>query len=509
MTVETIHVTSEFLWDEDAPEILLNNLSLFNERTEDIIELISYIEEHGTDERKHYLPYFQSAIQFLEQNQRFPTLTELNEHCSSEPIKSRTETNVEDAYMEMGGEILYEEHLVSGLRSALRSKDSGKIADFIKLLQPSTPLPEVNINKILDVKAIRRKGRENKSVIISGIKTFDNLTYGFRNKTINTISAPSSGGKTTFAANMAYNNAIEGKLIVYCALESSAEEILASLISLAYKRKQKKDTSFLYEEFKPYYKNSSITGIKPGTVNSIRFYELDEEVDDLLIENYQSSITQNGGNIYVIDDSNGNLRSVKTLTETIDAIAEKEGRRVDIIVIDNADELTSFEAEGKSDADMTIVNKMINQLNAYTTTHFNGQGTMILFLAQLNRKGMDELVKPNPDISLTHISTYSNLYTKASIVAALSINKSQDYILDIRILKNRHGKRTGNEEPKHIVAMFEYCYIDGDNVNVNVTPEETIEKDAGEDLIVPELGKGKNVDDISLEDDWDDDLIVG
>ena len=43
MTVETIKLKSEFLWDEDAPEILLNNLSSFNERTEDIVELTSYI----------------------------------------------------------------------------------------------------------------------------------------------------------------------------------------------------------------------------------------------------------------------------------------------------------------------------------------------------------------------------------------------------------------------------------------------------------------------------------
>ena len=56
-TINTSTAVSEFLWDEDAPEILLNNLPSFNKRTEDIVELTSYIDEHGTDERKHYLPY--------------------------------------------------------------------------------------------------------------------------------------------------------------------------------------------------------------------------------------------------------------------------------------------------------------------------------------------------------------------------------------------------------------------------------------------------------------------
>ena len=214
------------------------------------------------------------------------------------------------------------------------------------------------------------------------------------------------------------------------------------------------------------------------------------------------------GNIYVIDDSNGNLRSVQSFTAIIDAIAEKEGRKVDLVVVDNADELTSFEDGGKSDADMTMVNKMINQLNAYTTTHFNGQGTMILFLAQLNRTGITELAKDKPDLNFTHISTYSNLYTKAGVVAAISINKTKDTVIDLRILKNRHGKKTGNEEPKHIAALFEYSYIEGDNLNVEVTSEEETEDDI--DDIAASMNTGmQDIDDISLEDDWDDDLTVG
>ena len=158
-TINTSTAVSEFLWEEDAPEIILNNLPSFNERTEDIVELTSYVEEYGTDKQKNYLPYLQSALEFLEQNQRFPTLTELNEHCPSAPIPNRTETNVEDAYMVMGGDRIHEEQRVAEFRSVLRSKDVGRIADFAKSLLSSAPLPEINIEKILDVKAIRRKGR--------------------------------------------------------------------------------------------------------------------------------------------------------------------------------------------------------------------------------------------------------------------------------------------------------------------------------------------------------------
>lgn len=496
MTVaETFNVTKsafEFLWDEDTFEILLNNLTSFNERTQDINNLTSDIKEYGTEKHKYYLSYLQLAIEFQQQNQRFPNIDELNKISNLDSIPKRDENYANEAYLEII-EILQEEKRVAEFRLALRSKDEARIVDFAKSLQPSVPLPEVSVDRILDVKAIRRKGRENKSAIISGIQVFDNLTYGFRNRTINTISAPSSGGKTTFAVNMSYNNALKGNLVVYCALESSAEEILSSLISLAYKHKQKEDTSFLSEEFKPYREQLSISEIYPGTVNSIKFYQLSQEIDDLLADNYQNEITKNGGNIYVIDDNNSNLRSIQTLTATIDAIAQKEGRRVDVIVIDNADELTSFEAEGKTDADMTMVNKMINQLNSYTTTHFNGQGTMILFLAQLNRAGINELAKEKPALNLTHISTYSNLYTKASIVAALSVNKKRNSALELRILKNRHGKKTSNEEQKYMIALFEYCFIEDDEIDVEVASEGKTEEDFFDD--------GEDVSDITLDDD--------
>jgi KaiC/GvpD/RAD55 family RecA-like ATPase len=499
MTIaETFNATQpvfEFLFDNDALEILLNNLTSFSERVEDIVNLTSDVKKYGTEKHKHYLSYLQLAIEFQKQNQRFPNLDELNKISNLDYIPKRDENYANEAYLEITG-IVQEEKRIAEFRSALRSKDEARIVDFAKNLLPSTPLPEISIDKILDIKTLRRKGRENKSTIVSGIQIFDNITYGFRNKTINTISAPSSGGKTTFAVNMAYNNALKGNLVVYCALESSAEEILSSLISLAYKRKQKEDTSFLCEEFKLYKESFSISGLNPGTVNSIKFYQLSQEVDDLLVDNYQHEITKTGGNIYVIDDSNSNLRSVQTLTATIDSIAQKEGRRVDVIVIDNADELTSFEAEDKSDADMTMVNKMINQLNSYTTTHFNGQGTMILFLAQLNRAGINELAKEKPDLNLTHISTYSNLYTKASIVAALSVNKKKNSVLELRILKNRHGKKTGNEEPKYMIALFEFCYIEDDNVNVEVSSKDEMEED-----LINSSNDGEDISDITLGDD--------
>ena len=524
MTVETLNSASEFLFENDAPEILLNNLLSFNERTEAIINLTADIERYGTDAQKHYLPYFKSAIEFCKQNQRFPNLAELNGNCNSEPVPERNEVCADAAYTEITS-ILHEEQRVAEFRSALRSKDVGRIADFAKSLQPSAPLPEVDIEKILDIKALRRKGRENqKFPIISGIKLFDNEVQGFRNKTLNTITAPSGGGKTTLAVNMAYNNALKGNLVVYCALESSAEEILASFISLAYKRKWKKDTSFLAEEFKPYRKSILLPKIEPGTINSIRFYQLSQEVEDLLIDNYQSAITANGGNIYVIDDSCCDLRSIESLTKTVEAIAEKENRKVDLLIFDNADDLSSFSGEGKSEADMTMVNRRINQLNAYSTTHYNGAGTTILFLAQFNRTGITELNKKDkPDISYTHISTYSNLYSKASVVASISKSKKYTTALELRLLKNRHGKCTGDEDPKYIFVEFEYSYIDGDNVNVNVntTPEENTDDDdlaegqitgdivdEQEQIDVPPLGTGGDLSDISLEDDWDDDMTV-
>ena len=66
MAIETINSASEFLFENDAQEILLNNLLSFNERTETIINLTADIERYGTDAQKHYLPYFKSAFAKVE-----------------------------------------------------------------------------------------------------------------------------------------------------------------------------------------------------------------------------------------------------------------------------------------------------------------------------------------------------------------------------------------------------------------------------------------------------------
>ena len=51
-------------------------------------------------------------------------------------------------------------------------------------------------------------------------------------------------------------------------------------------------------------------------------------------------------------------------------------------------------------------------------------------------------------------------------------------------------------------------YIEGDNLNVEVTSEEETEDDI--DDIAASMNTGmQDIDDISLEDDWDDDLTVG
>ena len=56
--------------------------------------------------------------------------------------------------------------------------------------------------------------------------------------------------------------------------------------------------------------------------------------------------------------------------------------------------------------------------------------------------------------------------------------------------------------------MNEYSYIEGDNLNVEVTSEEETEDDI--DDIAASMNTGmQDIDDISLEDDWDDDLTVG
>lgn len=278
-------------------------------------------------------------------------------------IATRSEKCVDEAYAEIVS-ILKEEKQVNNLRMALRSKNENRVLEFAKTLMNIKSPSIIDIKKVLDIKTLRQEGRKNNLFIKTGLELLDNAIYGFQNKTINTISAPSSGGKTTVAVNIAYNNAVNGKIVVYCALESSAEEITSLFMSTSYKHKLLLNPTFLEDKFSNYNNNEKRLEFKAGTVNSIQFYKISEEMDNLLIENYKQEITKNGGQIYVIDNNICNLDSVNSLIDVLESIAENEGKRVDMVIIDNADHLTSFKTEDKYDSDMTLVNKMINCLNA-------------------------------------------------------------------------------------------------------------------------------------------------
>ena len=93
---------------------------------------------------------------------------------------------------------LHIERRILEYRSALESKDVDRLNNFAKSLLNDIPTKEIDINRILDIKAQRRIGRKNKSRIISGIKTFDNLTHGFPNKTICAIMSADRGIVCTY-----------------------------------------------------------------------------------------------------------------------------------------------------------------------------------------------------------------------------------------------------------------------------------------------------------------------
>ena len=467
MTIDNKSV-SEFLFENDAPEILLNNLRAYNNRPEDINNLISEIITYGTKALQQYIEPLKISLTSFKQKGIFPNIDELNSMNFNIRIATRSEKCVDEAYAEIVS-ILKEEKQVNNLRMDLRSKNENRVLEFAKTLMNIKSPSIIDIKKVLDIKTLRQEGRKNNLFIKTGLELLDNAIYGFQNKTINTISAPSSGGKTTVAVNIAYNNAVNGKIVVYCALESSAEEITSLFMSTSYKHKLLLNPTFLEDKFSNYNNNEKRLEFKAGTVNSIQFYKISEEMDNLLIENYKQEITKNGGQIYVIDNNICNLDSVNSLIDVLESIAENEGRRVDMVIIDNADHLTSFKTEDKYDSDMTLVNKMINSLNAYATTHYNG-------------------------ISLTHISTYSNLYTKANVVITLAKSPKFLHALELRILKNRHGKTTGQEGPIYLHTLFEYCYIDADNTKIEEESSSGIKCNVNYDY-------DDDISDLELEDD--------
>lgn len=89
-------------------------------------------------------------------------------------------------------------------------------------------------------------------IIKTGFRDLDNMIGGFEMGTLNIIAAKTGGGKSTFAQNIAVNNLLEGKRVLFCQLEMKNQLVVNRIISqlTGIEVKEIKEKTFLKDKNK-------------------------------------------------------------------------------------------------------------------------------------------------------------------------------------------------------------------------------------------------------------------
>ena len=307
-------------------------------------------------------------------------------------------------------------------------------------------------------------------------------------KSLAVFAGGSGSGKTTFALSVAYNVALaQGLCVDYVSYEVPKEQIWQNLVSRHSKAIGKPVKACVYKE-----------GI--ATESELQTYE--EVATDLF-----RKFNETGGRIDVIDQTDGNGGTFEGFKRMLEAHAEKRGRKADLIIVDNVDNLQVLKGGDRDEA--TRVNNYIIQLDQFTKTYYDNAGTCILLLTQVNRTGLKKMSSAEEDedgkgrskltIDVTCIQKFNALYEKATVVLGLIATKAMraSGMCFIFPIKLRH--RPLPEEPIEVRADYAYSSI-GDGDLLQPTLDNT--KKELEDI-------DKNfIDDKVTEDDFDFDFGI-
>ena len=272
-------------------------------------------------------------------------------------------------------------------------------------------------------------------------------------KSLAVFAGGSGSGKTTFALSVAYNAAlVQGLCVDYVSYEVQKEQVWQNLVSRHSKAIGTPVKACVYKE-----------GI--ATESELQTYE--DVATDLF-----RKFNETGGRIDVIDQTTSNGGTFEGFKRMLEAHAEKRGRKADLIIVDNVDNLQILKGGDRDEA--TRVNNYIIQLDQFTKTYYNNARTCMLLLTQVNRTGSKKMSTAEEDdgegkgrsklsIDVTCIQKFNALYEKATVVLGLIATKSMRASGLCFIFPIKLRNRSLPEEPIEVRADYAYSSIgDGD-----------------------------------------------
>lgn len=454
--------------------LILNNLKQFDDKPQlikDLLTKLNKIKDHPI--LGMFVDYFEEVYNnYFEKHNSFPDMAWLQANFKkSKPLK-----------------IMDDDFSMSIF------EDFNKIVDYIllkqKLIETIVDTDDINVNtqNLLNVATELNKFAD-KSVEkpqmtkaglkdmykeyaknYKGIKTYmqlldDNIgVLGY--KSLCTVVAPSGHGKSTFAISLAYNVAVYGGLCVdYLSFEVPKEHMWFNLYSM----------------------ESNVLGIniESSKFKEAKLTEGEQQLADKCVDSLLNKIDKSGGYIDVHGTDDLEVDTFEGLCTKLESIAEKRGRKADLIVIDNIDNLQILKSSEKNE--MTRVNNYIIELDSYCKRYYNNEGTTFLLLSQVNRPALKKLQNNEKsegekvEIDVSVIQKFNALYEKSTVCLCLYSDKKMASNRRANITPIKLRNRPLPLEPIKMSTNYAYSRFGGE-----VMPEDTSINDV--EQVMEEVG---------------------
>lgn len=343
-----------------------------------------------------------------------------------------------------------------GIASNLQQ--TGLTSDIVESLRNSiTNNESVDSLKTSNVVDLYEEAKANNYV---GIKTYvpelDQLIGTIDEGTLTVIAGYNGHGKTTWAVNMMYKAAREGKHVVYISLEVTERDLLYGLISL--------------------HSNDPKFGRPPIPVASLRRRLLDEKQEKEFVEVAEDFNNTILPNIRILTDRNFkdfSYGEVREILYTLDAQS-----KIDVLFLDHAN-LLKYYVKTRYTNTGDAINEYVSFFRGLALCFKVENGVerhlTIILLAQCNRAGYTKALEAG-----RKDQTKEGRYDDTAVSESHELSRSATYIMTVyasgsmklasearvQLLKSRWGQI---QEDPIVVSFHPENYLFGDFSDHSVT----------------------------------------
>jgi replicative DNA helicase len=261
-------------------------------------------------------------------------------------------------------------------------------------------------------------GQTGGKTLATGLYTLDCLTGGFKPGDFVVVAARPSVGKTTMGLNIGVSMAVNKCRVVFVSLETSAKEILKTILSM-------KGGPFRWK-FNPFWRGK----LSPYDIDRAR--QINEELKSL---------------DFVVADEKRFWRHPDRLAAEIRAMCGK--RQVDLVVVDHF-HLLNQKGHGRQRADQVMAETSQVLQNLAKDT-----GAVVLCLAQFNR----EIEKEHRQPRMSDIRECGKLEEDADIIVMLGYDHSR---------KEGFDYKQGHKNPFRIATIAKAKLAAGGNFRLKL-----------------------------------------